>query len=66
MTYGIANKNSITIPTLTDTTDSIYPVNTFKVFRKFATRKAARTYKQRLKNPQAYAIINTRSQMIVR
>lgn len=66
MIYGIANKNSVTICAFSDTTDSIYPVETFKIFRKFATRKAARTYKQRLKNPQAYAIINTRSQMIVR
>lgn len=66
MIYGIANKNTVSLSASADTTASIYPAESFKIFRKFATRKAARAYKQSLKNPQYYAIINTRNALVVR
>lgn len=66
MTYGIANKNTVSLPEFANTKESIYPANAFKIFRKFATRDAARAYKRSLKNPQHYAIINTRSALVVR
>lgn len=66
MIYGIANKNTVSLSESANTKNSIYPAESFKIFRKFATRRAARSFKQTLKNPQHYAIINTRSALVVR
>lgn len=66
MTYGIANKKTMILAQFANTTDSIYPVVSFKIFRKFSTRNAARAYKRSLKNPQYYAIINTSKALVVR
>lgn len=66
MTYGIANKQSIALDMDANTTNSRYGAVDFKVFRKFSTRKAARTYKQSLKNPSHYAIVQLNTSTIVR
>lgn len=81
MIYGIANKKTVVlnrgkfygtinggkaVVVQLDTTASRYPVESYKLFRKFPTRSAARAYKRTLKNPQHYAIINTRSALVVR
>ena len=66
MKFAISRKDNVLIPADASTTAGRYPVLGFKAFRKFATRDAARVYKQGLRNPQNYSIVDTVNQMVVR
>lgn len=64
--WGITRKETAVLDTTANTTNSRYQLVEFTPFRKFATRAAARKYKQSLKQPQAYAIVNTQTGIAVR
>lgn len=64
--YVIANKNSVIVPLDVNTKSSIYPVLSYKTFRRAATRDAARAIKQGFTRPQNYSIIDTVNNVIVR
>lgn len=66
MKYGISKKSDVQLPFYADTNASTYEAKTYKVFRKFATRAAARSAKQAYKKPQNYSIINLTNGMVVR
>lgn len=64
--WTISKMINVVTTALADTKHSRYPAVEYKGFRKFATRAAARAYKQSLKNPRQYAIINIPAGMVVR
>lgn len=66
MNYGISKRSDVQISLNANTTNSVYQAKTYKVFRKFATRAAARAAKRAYKKPQNYAIINLTAGMVVR
>lgn len=66
MRYAIARKDTVLVPINANTKKSRYPVNTFTAFRKFKRREDARSYKQSLKNPGEYSIIDTTSLAVIR
>lgn len=64
--WGITNKRNATLAPTANTTASSYQLVEYKTFRKFSTRADARAYKQSLRNPQHYAIVNTTTGVAVR
>ena len=64
--YTISKKENVLIPEHADTTLSGYPVTSYRGFRKFVTREAARSYKRSLKIPSKYCIVDTVNANIIR
>ncbi|UFK09535.1 hypothetical protein [Xanthomonas phage DES1] len=64
--YGISKKDNVLVSVDANTTASRYPLTQFKLFRKFATRDDARSYKQSLRNPQEYVIVDVANNVGVR
>lgn len=64
--YGISKKENVLVSMDANTTESRYPLTQFKLFRKFATRDAARSYKQSLRSPQEYIIVDVANNVGVR
>lgn len=64
--WGIARKTTVALDEQANTTASRYPLRSYTMFRRFRTRSAARQYKQSLRNPQSYVIVDHSSGMAVR
>lgn len=64
--YAISKIENVLIANDADTKASRYPVVEYVAFRRAATRDKARNYKRSRKNPQAYAIIDTATNNVVR
>lgn len=63
--YAISLRKNVLVADGANTRNGNYPVESYKIFRKFKTREAARQFKKSYKgNP--IVIINTQTQQIVR
>lgn len=68
MSYGIINKNRITVAENVNTTASIYPITAVgRAWRKFGTRAAARAFKRTLGSRATnFTIVNSELTKVVR
>ena len=64
--WAVSKKSSTTVSSTANTAASRYPVVSYKPFRKFATRAAARDFKQTQNDPSRYYIIDTVQSAVVR
>ena len=67
-TWGIARINTVEVDHAfgVSSRESRIPAKSFKVFRKFPTRDAARTYRKALRNPAGYKVIDMFRYEVVR
>ena len=67
-TWGIARVENVKIDESfgVSSRESRIPAKSFTVFRKFTTRQKARSYKQSLRNPDKYKLIDLMNYEVVR
>ena len=67
-TWGIARVENVQIDESfgVSSRESRIPAKSFTVFRKFTTRQKARSYKQSLRNPDKYKLIDLMNYEIIR
>ena len=67
-TWGIARVENVKIDESfgVSSRESRIPAKSFTVFRKFTTRQKARCYKQSLRNPDKYKLIDLMNYEIIR
>ena len=63
--FAISLRKNVTIPANTNTDNGNYDVETYKVYRRFATRDAARSFKRHYVG-SPLVIINTATNQVVR